>query len=80
MAEGYSELPNERVSAANGVDYAYRDTAGDGQSGDGLPLVLLQHFRGNPSEPATQAYLDQIHALSALTGTSLHRSADSGSV
>ena len=47
MAEGYSELPNERVSAANGVDYAYRDTAGDGQSEDGLPLVLLQHFRGN---------------------------------
>ena len=32
MAGGYSELPNERVSAANGVDYAYRDTAGDGQS------------------------------------------------
>jgi len=79
MAEGYSELPNERVSAANGVDYAYRDTPLC-QSGDGLPLVLLQHFRGNPSEPATQAYLDQIHALSALTGTSLHRSADSGSV
>ena len=34
MAEGYSELANETVSAANGVDYAYRDTggAGDGQS------------------------------------------------
>jgi len=47
MAGGYSELPNERVSAANDVDYAYRDAAGDGQSGDGLPLVLLQHFRGN---------------------------------
>jgi pimeloyl-ACP methyl ester carboxylesterase len=30
------------VSAANGIDYAYR------QLGDGpLPLVLLQHFRGN---------------------------------
>ena len=26
MAEGYSELANETVSAANGVDYAYRDT------------------------------------------------------
>jgi pimeloyl-ACP methyl ester carboxylesterase len=38
----YSELPNKLVSAANGVDYAYRD------SGDGaVPLVLLQHFRGN---------------------------------
>jgi pimeloyl-ACP methyl ester carboxylesterase len=43
MAEGYSELPNERVSAANGVDYAYRDTGGE----DEVPLVLLQHFRGN---------------------------------
>lgn len=43
MAEGYSELRNERVSAANGVDYAYRDTGGAG----GVPLVLLQHFRGN---------------------------------
>ena len=45
MADGYSELANEAVSAANGVDYAYRDT-GDG-SKNGLPLVLLQHFRGN---------------------------------
>jgi pimeloyl-ACP methyl ester carboxylesterase len=45
MAEGYSELANETVSAANGVDYAYRDT-GSGRE-DGVPLVLLQHFRGN---------------------------------
>jgi pimeloyl-ACP methyl ester carboxylesterase len=42
MAKTYSELPNERVSAANGIEYAYRDT------GDSAPpLVLLQHFRGN---------------------------------
>jgi pimeloyl-ACP methyl ester carboxylesterase len=38
----YSSLPNERVSAANGVEYAYRET---GRAD--LPLVLLQHFRGN---------------------------------
>jgi len=38
----YAEFPNKLVSAANGVDYAYRE-AGDG----GVPLVLLQHFRGN---------------------------------
>jgi pimeloyl-ACP methyl ester carboxylesterase len=44
MAKGYSELPNEQVSAANGINYAYRDT-GAGQ--DTVPLVLLQHFRGN---------------------------------
>jgi len=43
MATGYSDLANEAVSAANGVDYAYRDTGGDGT----VPLVLLQHFRGN---------------------------------
>ncbi len=45
MAEGYSELANERVSAADGIGYAYRDTGG-GRDG-GVPLVLLQHFRGN---------------------------------
>ena len=45
MAEGYAELANETVSAANGIDYAYRDTGG-GREG-ALPLVLLQHFRGN---------------------------------
>ena len=28
MDSGIFELPNERVSAANGVDYAYRDTGG----------------------------------------------------
>jgi pimeloyl-ACP methyl ester carboxylesterase len=38
----YSSLPNKRVSAQDGVDYAYRD-AGEGE----LPLILLQHFRGN---------------------------------
>jgi pimeloyl-ACP methyl ester carboxylesterase len=45
MAEGYSELANEVVRAANGIDYAYRDTGGGSE--DVLPLVLLQHFRGN---------------------------------
>jgi len=42
MAVTYQEAPNKTVTAANGVDYAYRDL-GDGA----LPLVLLQHFRGN---------------------------------
>jgi hypothetical protein len=42
MAVTYSELPNKLVKAANGVDYAYRD-AGLGT----VPLILLQHFRGN---------------------------------
>ena len=38
----YSGLPNKLVSATDGVDYAYRDT-GEGE----VPLVLLNHFRGN---------------------------------
>ena len=38
----YSGASTQRVAAANGIDYAYRDLgAGD------VPLVLLQHFRGN---------------------------------
>src|ERR1700733_11983283 len=38
----YLATPNRTVSAANGIDYAYR------QVGGGTPtLVLLQHFRGN---------------------------------
>ena len=40
----YSGLPNKLVSATNGVEYAYRD-AGEGRGG--VPLVLLNHFRGN---------------------------------
>ena len=44
MEHSYSQLPNSTVSAANGIDYAYRDTGGhDGA----VPLLLLQHFRGN---------------------------------
>ncbi len=38
----YSSLPNKLASSPTGVDYAYRDT---GESD--LPLILLQHFRGN---------------------------------
>jgi pimeloyl-ACP methyl ester carboxylesterase len=42
MTATYSGLTNQLVRAGNGIDYAYRDT-GSG----GVPLVLLQHFRGN---------------------------------
>ena len=40
----YLGAPNRVVSAANGVDYAYRDI---GEGNGGPALVLLQHFRGN---------------------------------
>jgi pimeloyl-ACP methyl ester carboxylesterase len=39
--ETYSTAANAVVRAADGIDYAYRET------GTGEPLVLLQHFRGN---------------------------------
>jgi pimeloyl-ACP methyl ester carboxylesterase len=38
----YVDAPNKLVAAGNGIDYAYRDL-GEGD----VPLVLLQHFRGN---------------------------------
>ena len=42
MAVRYSEIPDKLVSAANGIDDAYRDIGEDT-----VPLVLLQHFDGN---------------------------------
>jgi pimeloyl-ACP methyl ester carboxylesterase len=42
MPTTYADASTLRVSAGNGVEYAYRDVgAGD------VPLLLLQHFRGN---------------------------------
>jgi pimeloyl-ACP methyl ester carboxylesterase len=40
----YVDAQTQVLSAANGVDYAYRATS---SSSDAPPLVLLQHFRGN---------------------------------
>jgi pimeloyl-ACP methyl ester carboxylesterase len=39
---GYADASIKRVTAENAIEYAYRDLGG----GD-VPLVLLQHFRGN---------------------------------
>jgi pimeloyl-ACP methyl ester carboxylesterase len=44
MPTPYGELPNKAVTAANGVEFAYRDTADDAGA---APLVLFNHFRGN---------------------------------
>jgi pimeloyl-ACP methyl ester carboxylesterase len=43
-AGAYLASANRMVSAANGVEYGYREV---GEGDGGLPLVLLQHFRGN---------------------------------
>src|SRR5262245_13815504 len=39
---GYAVVSTSRVTAEHGIDYAYREL-GEGD----VPLVLLQHFRGN---------------------------------
>jgi pimeloyl-ACP methyl ester carboxylesterase len=39
----YVDAETHVLSAFNGVDYAYRTTG----ASDGIPLVALQHFRGN---------------------------------
>ena len=41
-ATAYIDALTQRVTAENGIEYAYRDV-GDGD----VPFVLLQHFRGN---------------------------------
>src|SRR5262245_25184532 len=41
-ARAYVDVATERVAAASGIEYVYRDL-GDSE----VPLVLLQHFRGN---------------------------------
>jgi len=41
-AVGYAGAPTQRVTAGNAIEYVYRDL-GEGD----VPLVLLQHFRGN---------------------------------
>jgi pimeloyl-ACP methyl ester carboxylesterase len=42
MTSTYSEAPNRTITAATGVEYAYRE-----MGSSKTPLVLLQHFRGN---------------------------------
>src|SRR5262245_11811849 len=38
----YTDASTQQVTAGNGIEYSYRDL-GEGD----VPLVLLQHFRGN---------------------------------
>jgi hypothetical protein len=44
----YSQVPNRFVTAANGVEYAYREM-GEGT----VPLVLLMHFSAAISTTGT---------------------------
>jgi pimeloyl-ACP methyl ester carboxylesterase len=62
----YTEAPNQIVRADNGVAYAYREM-GSGQ----IPLVLLQHFRGNLDnwDPALVDSLALQHRVVAFDNT-----------
>lgn len=42
-AAAYATTPTQMITGASATTYAYRDTG----VGEGPPLVLLQHFRGN---------------------------------
>jgi hypothetical protein len=46
----YVGARTQRVTADNAIEYAYREL-GDGD----VPLVLLQHFRGNLASSSTTA-------------------------
>lgn len=61
----YSGLPNKLVSAANGISYAYRDTCSE--TSTGVPLVLLNHFRGN-LDNWDPALVDGPHSLGLAEG------------
>jgi pimeloyl-ACP methyl ester carboxylesterase len=39
---GYADVSTQRVTAGNAIDYAYRELGASE-----VPIVLLQHFRGN---------------------------------
>ena len=41
-ASSYAALPTNKITTRNGIEYAYREV---GTSP--VPLLLLQHFRGN---------------------------------
>ena len=56
-ASSYSALPTNKITASNGIEFAYREV---GTST--VPLVLLQHFRGN-LDNWDPALIDDLGAL-----------------
>jgi pimeloyl-ACP methyl ester carboxylesterase len=74
MGQSYATLPNDTVQAANGLSYAYRDTGGYEGT---VPLVLLQHFRGNLDswDPALIDALAQSRRVITFDNTGVGNSA-----
>ncbi|MFD7834489.1 alpha/beta fold hydrolase [Streptomyces sp. NPDC059761] len=71
MTRSYAQAPITTVSAANGIEYAYREV-GEGD----VPLVLLMHFRGNLDnwDPALVDALAQNRRVIAFDNTGVGRS------
>ncbi|WP_406365714.1 alpha/beta fold hydrolase [Streptomyces sp. NBC_01546] len=71
MTRSYAQAPITTVSAANDIEYAYREV-GEG----GVPLVLLMHFRGNLDnwDPALVDALAQSRRVIAFDNTGVGRS------
>lgn len=71
MTRSYAQAPITTVSAANGIEYAYREV-GEG----GVPLVLLMHFRGNLDnwDPSLVDALAQSRRVIAFDNTGVGRS------
>lgn len=63
MTRSYAQAPLRTATAANGIDYAYRE--------GGVPLVLLMHFRGNLDnwDPALVDTLAQNRRVVAFDNT-----------
>ncbi|MFF4444130.1 alpha/beta fold hydrolase [Streptomyces sp. NPDC001502] len=74
MTRSYARAPITTVSAANGIEYAYREV-GEG----GVPLVLLMHFRGNLDnwDPALVDSLARSRRVIAFDNTGVGRSSGS---
>ncbi|MER6253419.1 alpha/beta hydrolase [Streptomyces sp. NPDC001584] len=70
MTRSYAQAPIATVSAANGIEYAYREV-GEG----GVPLLLLMHFRGNLDnwDPALVDALAQDRRVIAFDNTGVGR-------
>ena len=73
-ASSYSALPTNKITASNGIEYAYREV---GTSS--VPLVLLQHFRGNLDnwDPALLDDLSAKHRVITFNNTGVGSSSGS---
>jgi pimeloyl-ACP methyl ester carboxylesterase len=73
-ASSYAALPTHKITARNGIEYAYREV---GTSP--VPLVLLQHFRGNLDnwDPALIDDLGALHRVITFNNTGVGSSSGS---